>query len=161
MHYSFGLAALFAGIARAALALNIFAIPNHWLPGLYTAIDIGLLLGLVGAYLQAQGLRHNKLYHWGFVVSLGGIAFIAGPEASFYGHSAYQLGTTVIGIGLLLWALPQLRGQGQTAAAYLLLASVACGIAAMFLNIDSELNSASGLLFGLGFVLIGVQLLRR
>jgi hypothetical protein len=157
----FGAGSVIGGLLRVVSSFVTTADDQSLLELLYIATDLCLILGLVGIYvihretLPAYG-------HIGFIIALCGLSFITGPEAEIYGMGAYQIGTPVIGTGIFLLALSQLRRASYPdAAPTLLLASIALGGVAMAIPQYPIIFAVCGVLFGLGFILNGVYICRN
>ena len=153
----FSLAGMAGGLLRAiasfipADSASVVQNADH-LELFYVVIDLCLILGLVGIYLTHR-LSLSQWGHWGFIISLCAFSFIAGPDAELFGASAYQLGTPIIGIGLLFFGvgLRQLESLPNYAADSML-TSVALAVVATLMA-DSILLIASGVLLGIAFMM--------
>jgi hypothetical protein len=123
---------------------------------LYITTDLCLILGLIGFY---SVYRQNLFWlgHLGFSIAICSIAFIAGPEAKIFGTSAYQLGSPIIGIGLLLLSINLISAKlCGLVAPFSLIASVIIGLISTLLGNDF-LFIVTGLLFGAGFTGLGIH----
>ena len=86
-----------------------------------------------------------------------GSALSPGLKLIFFWKSVYQLGTPVIGLGLLLLSFNLLKSKiGGYSAPVLLISSILIGLVSM--AVASEvLFMITGLLFGMGFIMLGVN----
>ena len=152
MFRGFACAGMLGGLLRVIASFMPATGPSDHLELFYVVIDLCLILGLVGIYL-AHHLSLSQWGHCGFIISLCAFSFIAGPDTVFFGASAYQLGTPLVGIGLLLLAigLRSLQSIPSYGADSLLL-SVILGIVATVLG-SSVLFIMSGVLLGIGFII--------
>jgi hypothetical protein len=156
-------AAAIAGGALRVLSsfpLTDDAVALEWL---YTAIDVLLLFGLIGIYLE----RASKLGFLGlasFAVAVAALSFIGGPDADPFGFSTYQEGATVLAIAMVGLAIAWLRaGERPLVAPACWFASViAAGVLGWLPDPAPSLGlPAAGVLFGVGFVGAGIDLTRR
>jgi len=123
---------------------------------LYITTDLLLVLGLIGFY---SVYRQSLLWlgHLGFATAICAIAFIAGPETEIFDISAYQVGSPIIGVGLLLLSINLISARlCGFVAPVSLVASVIIGLISMMLG-SSLLFLITGLLFGMGFIGLGVH----
>ncbi len=136
----------FIPYSEGALGLELF----------YGMIDVFLLFGLFAVYLKsAEQLGWSGLIS--FLVAAIGLAGIVGPDPKLWGVDLYQLGSTVLMVGLSGLAAVMLWNRVLKQAALYWLAAFAVGILATL--IDSSLTFAvAGMLFGVGFVSAGVAL---
>lgn len=153
----YALVCMFAGLLRMLVSFIDYESAHEAIELVYILIDLGFILGLVGFYSLWRS-KLNLLAHTGFVISLCGFAFIAGPESTLFGIGAYQIGTPVIGVGILLLSIALLRLKLLgVLAPLLLITSVIVGLASMLTGI-TLLFTLSGVLFGMGFVVFGGRL---
>jgi len=155
-----GMAAVAGGALRIATAfpLGQDAVSLEWL---YTGIDILLLFGLIGIFL----LRAERLGFLGlasFIVAVAALSFIGGPDADPFGFSTYEQGAATLAIALVGVSMAWVRaGERPLGPPICWFASV---IVAGLLSYVPPLSAyglpAAGALFGLGFVLAGLPLLR-
>jgi hypothetical protein len=120
----------------------------------YAAIDSGLLLGLLAAYLGTAE-RTGHLGFGAFLIALLGIASILGPSSLGY----YLIGASIFVGGLALFALALLRAHVLRLPAVLWLASAAAGTV-VTATANAALFSVSGVLLGLGYVALCVAIAR-
>lgn len=156
-----GIAAITGGLARiiAAFPLALDPIGAEWL---YTAIDVLLLLGLIGIYLQ-RAERLGFLGVASFGVAVAALSFIGGPDADPFGFSTYQEGAATLAIALVGLSIAWVRaGERPLLAPACWFASV---IAAGALGLVPALSQygfiVAGVLFGAGFAAAGASLVRR
>lgn len=155
-----GLAAIAGGLLRIATSFPLIQDPVT-LEWLYTGIDILLLLGLIGIYLQ-RAERLGFLGLTSFCVAVAALSFIGGPDSDPFGFSTYEQGAAVLAIALIGLSLAWIRsGEKPLAPTFCWIGSV---IAVGVLNYIPPLSAygmpLAGALFGLGFVLAGLPLLR-
>ena len=123
---------------------------------LYIATDLCLILGLIGFY-SVYRAQLFWLGHLGFIIVICGLGFIVGPETELFDVSVYQIGSPIIGVGILLLSFNLIRANlCGFVAPVALVASVAAGLMSMLVG-GSLLIFASGALFGLGFMALGIQ----
>lgn len=157
-----GLAAILGGMLDIFRVFPILTDPiaREWL---YTAIDILLVFGLIGVYL----LRAEKLALLGlasFTVTMAGLSFIGGPDADTFGFSTGEQGMAVIAIGMVGFSIAWLRASEKPIAPPLCWfgSVVAAGALGMLpAPFPDYALKAATILFGAGFMLAGVQLIRR
>lgn len=126
---------------------------------LYIATDLCLILGLIGFY---SAYRTNLFWlgHLGFAIAISGLSFIAGPETDLLGVSVYQLGSPILGAGLLLLSLNLIKAKlCGLVAPVSLISSVVVGLMSMFVE-STALFVVTGVLFGAGFMALGTHVWR-
>ncbi|MDB5707114.1 MAG: hypothetical protein JWN66_4230 [Sphingomonas bacterium] len=155
-----GVAAILAGILRAVLiGVPLTTLGPSGLETLYLAIDLAILLGLVGLAV--------KFGHWlglwgliGLIVAAAGLLIIRTGDRTLV-PAAYQSGAALLAIGMAAMSAPLLRapGIGRIAAALLIASPVAgiIGAAAGSTIIASDVATA---LFSAGLIALGLTLLR-
>lgn len=156
-----GAAAVLGGLLRIVTALPVVQDPIS-LEWLYTGIDILLLMGLMGIYL----VRAEKLGFLGlasFGVGVAALSFIGGPDADPFGFSTYEQGAYTLAIALIGLSLAWIRvGEKPISPTICWIGSV---VAVGAFNLIPALSqygfAAAGVLFGLGFILAGIPLVRR
>jgi hypothetical protein len=155
-------AAIAGGAARIVSAFSFITDPIT-LEWLYTGIDVLLLFGLVGVYLD----RFERLSFLGLmssVVAVAALSFIGGPDADPFGFSTYEQGAATLAIGLIGLSLAWLRAGERPFGPPLcwFASAIAAGIlGALAPPLPSYGWLAGGVLFGAGFVWAGVALLTR
>lgn len=155
-----GFAALAAGVLRigAAFPLTQDSVTIEWL---HTIIDVLLLMGLIGIYL-ARAERLGFLGIASFAIAVAALSFIGGPDADPFGFSTYQEGATTLAIAMVGLSIAWVRAGEQP------IWPPVCWFASVLsvgvLNFIPPLTAygwqLAGILFGLGFVLAGLDLLR-
>jgi hypothetical protein len=159
----FGLA---GACAIASGALRIFAafpllddpISLEWL---YTAIDVMLLFGLIGIYLE----RHAKLGFLGlasFAVAVASLCFIGGPDADPFGFSTYEQGAMSLAIAMVGMSLAWVQaGERPLWAPACWFGSIIVGGVLNYLPAPAGEYGfmTAGVLFGTGFVAAGLPML--
>ncbi|NWG52350.1 MAG: hypothetical protein HXY28_01385 [Hydrogenophilaceae bacterium] len=156
-----GWAAILGGAARIAAAFPL-GLGAAEAEALYAAIDILLLAGLVGIYLD----RAHALGFLGvasFAVALAALSLIGGPDADPWGFSTYREGASVLALAMaglsIAWVS---RGQKPIWAPLLWFASLAAGGGlAQAPALAGYAIPVAGALFGAGFVAAGIALMRR
>ena len=124
---------------------------------IYGAIDVFLLFGLLAIYLKSSD-QLGWLGLVGFVIAAIGLASIVGPDTILWGVDMYQLGATVLMIGLSGLAAVMLWNHVLRQAALYWLTATVAGVSATLT--ESPLAFAvAGMLFGVGFVSGGVTLI--
>lgn len=153
----FSVICVVAGLLRVTSGLIDFGSVSDYGELIYIAIDLGFILSLMGIYSTCR-TKLNWLGHAGFMVSVCGFGLIAGPEATLNGVDVYQIGSPIIGLGTLMLSIALIRNKlfGVIAPA-LLISSVVIGVGAMFV-FEALLFAAAGVLFGIGFMILGARL---
>jgi len=155
-----GLAAVLAGGGRIVTA---FAWTNDALAreALYDVIDALLLFAVMGIYFS----RKDQLGALGlasFAVAIAALSFIGGPDADPFGFSTYQQGAYALAIAMVGLSLAYWRAkQGPPwAPGSWFLSVIAAGVMRMLpAPLPDYGFTAAGILFGLGFVFAGIDLL--
>lgn len=153
-----GVAAIAGGGLRIASSFPLIQDPTS-LEWLYTGIDILLLMGLIGIYLQ-RAERLGFLGLTSFGVAVAALSFIGGPDADPFGFSTYEQGAAALAIALVGLSMAWVRvGEKPVWPALAWFASVvAVGLLGMIQPLAAYGLPAAGVLFGLGFVLAGLPL---
>lgn len=155
-----GIAAIAGGLLRifAAFPLVSDPITQQWL---YTAIDVLLLMGLMGIYL-ARAERLGFLGLASFGVAVAALSFIGGPDADVFGFSTYEQGAAALAIAMVGLSIAWLqRGERPIWAPLCWFGSVvAVGAFALVPPLAPYGFVAAGVLFGLGFALAGFELVK-
>ena len=152
-------AAIVGGLLRIVVAFPLFSDPLT-LEWLYTAIDILLLFGLIGIYLD----RFERLGFLGlasFGVAVAALSFIGGPDADPFGFSTYEQGALTLAIAMVGLAMAWLRqGERPLGPALCWFGSVVCVGALGMLPVPPSYGFiGAGVLFGAGFTWAGYALL--
>ena len=154
-----GLAAILAGMLRVGTSFLTWDSTVAWQEGLAAGIDVLLLFGLMGIYL-AQRTALGWVGLAAFVAAEAGIGSIIGPDTVSFGIDTYQAGVAVISIGLAALSLMMLvKRAGSTAAAMCWIASLSVGLGGGFVGQGAFGFFVGGILFGLGFVAAGWDLI--
>jgi len=152
----FGIGGIIGGLLRIITSFVTATVDPDLLELLYVVTDFGLIIGLVGIYL----LHHDSLPivgHSGFIIALCALSFIAGPDATIFGLSAYEIGSPVIGVGVLMLAITLIRSKSyESKGAMVLVGSIVLGGIALLVPSYPVIFTRSGALFGLGFVMNGL-----
>lgn len=156
-----GIAAIVGGLARIIASFPLVTDPVQ-LEWLYTVIDILLLFGIIGVYLQ-RAERLGFLGLLSFIIAVAALSFIGGPDAYPFGFSTYQEGATTLAIALIGLSIAWVReGQRPLAApACWFLSVIAAGVLGTLPATASYGLPAAGVLFGAGFVFAGLALARN
>ncbi len=150
-----GLAAIAGGALRVGEPLLRTVLTGDALPLVYFLIDVLLLLGLMGWYAcRAEKLGIAGLV--GFVSGTVGILVIR--SAGLFGTQGYTIGATLLLLGLVVMNAPTLiRRDGPICPPLLWLIAFLCGLASLAY---APLAFVAGTVFGIGYILAGVSLLR-
>lgn len=156
-----GAFALAGGLARIAAAFPLFDDPIT-LEWLYTAIDVLLLLGLIGIYLD----RADKLGFLGvasFGIAVASLSFIGGPDADPFGFSTYEQGAAALAIAMVGLSIAWVRAGERPLIAPIcwFLSVLAVGVFNMIPALTQYGLMAAGVLFGAGFCAAGVTLIQK
>src|SRR4051794_18692809 len=152
------IAAVLAGLLRAAAAVAPGAGSEVQRQSLYFVIDLLLLLGVIAAYAQ----HHESLGRSGagaFLITLTGLLLVRSSRA-IPGVDLYPAGAASVAIGWILLALTWWKWSGGSPVVPLtLLLSLLLGAASQISGRASMLFVVSGLLFAAAMVEVGRQLL--
>jgi len=155
-----GGAAVLGGVLRIVSAFVPWEQNLAWLEAFYFVIDVALLFGLMGVYF-AERARLGFAGFAAFALAETGIGSIVGPDGMAFGLDVYQLGVFAISIGLAILGMVMLVTRaGSALAASCWILSLVVGLAATFANQPEAGFVAGGILFGVGFVVAGVALVR-
>ncbi len=146
-------AGVVGGGLRIIAAFIPYAPDQAWLEGLYAAIDIGMLFGLVAAWLLAADAV-GMVGLGGFAVALIGLASIIGPDSPAFGIDFYLLGSGIFMLGLTGLSIQLVRRRVLVAAGGLWLGAAGAGVIFALSSADAALV-ASGVLLGLGYLVAG------
>lgn len=155
-----GLASLLAGGARIVAA---FPWTNNATSqeALYDAIDALLLFAVMGIYFWRKD-HLGALGFASFVVAIASLSFIGGPDANPFGFNTYQQGAYALAIAMIGMSLAWWRGRQRPvwAPACWFLSVIAAGLMRMLpAPLPDYGFAAAGILFGLGFVFAGIDLI--
>ncbi|PCI59882.1 MAG: hypothetical protein COB37_10575 [Kordiimonadales bacterium] len=118
-----------------------------------------MLFGLIGIYLKSAD-RTGWLGLIGFALAAAGLASIVGPDALMFGIEFYLIGGTLAMIGLALLGIARLKNSvGPKGIALIWPSALAVGTLGT-LTMNPLLGfMIPGVLFGVGFVAIGLHLI--
>lgn len=151
-----GTAALTGGALRIIAIFTTSAFAPQTLAWFYFLIDVLLMLGLVGWYVPRAD-RLGGFGLTGFVTAAGAILLIR--SAGLLGADTYQAGAALLAVGLAVMSAPALWRQDKPLLAPILwLLCLTGGIAALVFR---PVAMAAFVLFGLGYIAAGVELLRK
>jgi hypothetical protein len=150
-----GVAAIAGGALRLGEPLLKAAFTGSALQLSYFAIDVFLLLGLVGWYCwRAVKLGIAGLI--GFASGVVGILVIR--SAALFAQEGYVIGATMLLAGLTVMNLPALiRRDGPICPPVLWLMAFVCGLGSLAYP---QLAFVAGTVFGIGYIFAGNSLLR-
>jgi hypothetical protein len=150
--------AVMAGVLRIVAA---FVLDAPEIEAFYLVIDLCILFGLIGVFLpQLESLGWCGLI--GFVVALTGAALIVGPDASILEVGTDFAGTLALLIGLNLLGVATWQSESLPRWIPTLWAlSTVAGLVSVATSNLEWLFTASGVLFGLGFLGAGFSALSR
>lgn len=149
-------AAVIGGALRIVSTFIPYQADAAWLEALYGAIDLCLLVGLIGIHFTTADVTGAPGLV-AFLVALAGVASIVGPDTVAFGVDFYRIGALVFviglaGLGVVLWARGVLRLAAACWGLTLVSSLASAAVPQAFL--------AAGLLLGVGYVLAGVQVWR-
>ena len=149
---------MFGGGLRVMSAFLAWDASNPLIELLALKIDLLLLFGLIGIYFANRAVV-GVVGLLGSVFALSGIASIVGPDTKAFGIDSYQAGVAVISIGLAVFGLTLLRAPLMSRLAGLSwMLSFAAGLGGSMVGLAAEGFHMGGVLFGVGFVLGGLEL---
>lgn len=156
-----GLAAIAGGLLRIAAAFPLLEDPAT-LEWLYTSIDVLLLFGLIGIYLD-RAERLGLLGAASFGVAVASLSFIGGPDADPFGFSTYEQGAAALLIAMLGLSLAWLRvGERPLSMPLLFFASaLAAGVLNLVPGFAVYGLPLAGALFGAAFAAGGYALVTK
>src|SRR6185312_3394169 len=128
---------------------------------LYDTIDALLMFAVMGIYLSRKD-HLGMLGFLSFAIAIAALSFIGGPDADPFGFSTYEQGAYTLAIAMVGLSLAWLMGRQRPlwAPACWFLSVIAAGVLEMLpAPLPSYGFTAAGLLFGLGVVLAGVDLI--
>ena len=157
--YAGATAAIAGGALRIFTALFTHIEPTPFLELQYFLIDILLLFGLV-AVVASWLNRLNPVSLMMLAVAFIGLASLVGPETVIDGIDYYMVGASVLSVGLVGFSMAVFHIKVLRKTAFFWTASFASGVFSM-LSSNPQAFLVAGILFGLGFVAIGVATLER
>lgn len=149
-----GLAATLAGIARIIAS---FAPPSaRWL---YFTVDVLLFLGIMGLY----GVQRKETGRWGqlgFLLALSGAVLLVEHDVVQASANLYSIAALLFAVGITILALASWSAHKLPRwALALFITATLVGIPGYFLKTLGVLFIVSGVLFGLGCIGAGTQVL--
>ena len=155
-----GLASLLAGSARIVAALP-WSSDATLREALYDTIDALLLFAVMGLYFSRKD-HLGILGLTSFAVAIGALSFIGGPDADPFGFSTYEQGGYTLAIAMVGMSMAWWLGKQRPlwAPACWFLSVIAAGVLGKLpAPLPSYAFTAAGMLFGLGFVFAGLDLI--
>jgi hypothetical protein len=155
-----GLAAILAGAGRILTSFPWTSDAVMREAG-YDAIDALLLFAVMGIYFSRKD-QLGALGFASFVVAIAALSFIGGPDADPFGFSTYQQGAYALAIAMVGLSLAWWRGKERPlwAPACWFLSVIAAGVLRMLpAPLPNYGFAVAGILFGLGFLLAGIDLI--
>lgn len=150
------LCAVSGGTLRIASTFVPYTADSATLELLYGTVDVLMLLGLFAIYMSvAERCGWTGLA--GFLIGATALASIVGPDANRFGVDFYLAGAACLLAGLAVLSVALLRARILRAAALLWLTTIAISIVGAIAR-QPLLISASGLLFGVAFLMAGLSL---
>lgn len=160
LHRALGVSAIIGGLLRAGSSFVPAALwgTDPRIEVLALVIDVALLFGLMGVFFAARA-RLGWAGFAAFALAETGIASIIGPDTVAFGVDTYLAGVHAISIGLAVLGVVMLvKRAGAAAAALCWIASLVVGAVGGAVG-QGELGFLlGGLLFALGFVAAGIEL---
>ena len=153
-----GASAFVVGILEILARFTPQSIDIYYREALYFAVDVFLMFAVFAIYLQSSA-RTGLLGFAGFVLAAVGVGSIIGPDAKFGDFDQYVIGGTVFGFGMFFLGVALLLKRLQRLAATCWVLTIILGFAAYAPQISDSARLASGVFFGLGFVLAGRRIL--
>ncbi len=152
-----GVAAIVAGVLRRIEAFAFELLSSRDSERLFLVTDIVLLFALIGVYVYL-----SRAVGWaglaGFAAAVVGIVLMRGAGDYI---DAYAVGAGVNAVGVAVLGAAILFSRGISGIGPVLwIAALAVAILAYLLQSD-WVYEAAGIAFGLGFVIAGVEMLRR
>ncbi len=151
--------AIFGGGLRIFTPLLAGVDGAIWTEVLYFFIDVLLLFGLFAMYLERLE-KFGVLGGLCFAVAIVALASIVGPDPVRWGVNFYHLGALVLSGSLAALGAVMLHGKVHRRAAIFWLVSFAAGLWA-FMAVSQIGFTIAGILFGLGFVAAGADMIRH
>jgi hypothetical protein len=152
-----GLAAVLAGVLRAAVSFWPSSDPAIALELLYLLIDILTLFGILGVY-GFLGEQSGVAGFLGFLLAVVGTAIITGPDGEIGEVDMYAAGSAVFAIGLVFLAVGSWKaGRLPHWVPVLWVLAAVLGFVGGSVEGPDGLLGASGVIFGASFVGAGVR----
>jgi hypothetical protein len=154
-------AAMMAGVLRAATSFSAYAAGGVAVEVLYLGIDLLLLFALVAVYAYVRE-RSGWLGLVGFVLALAGTSSIVGPDGTLGGVDMYVAGATTLSIGLAVLSVGAWRAAAlPRAVCALWIGSTLIGVGGYVVQGLGVTFTVAGLAFGVGFLLAGLKMWRE
>jgi hypothetical protein len=152
-----GLAAVLAGVLRAAASPWPFAEPTVALELYYLLVDVLILFGILGVY-GLLGERSGVAGFLGFLFGVVGTAIIVGPDGEIGGVDMYGAGSAVLAVGLVFLAVGSWKARMLPYwVPVLWVLTAVLGFVGAGVECLEPLFVVSGVTFGLSFVGAGVR----
>lgn len=153
--------AILGGILRIGSAFIAYE-PNHVaLELLYGVIDVSILLGLAGFYVQ-EAPALGRIGVCGAAIAFCGQALIVGPDADLAGMNMYDLGVPIIIAGLAVLSIQIIRTRCYPARiGWIWLSIPLLSIGSAAAGFPEAGFLAGGILYGAGFASAGFALLAK
>jgi hypothetical protein len=153
-----GYSAILGGLLKLIAAVIPYVPQSAGLELLYGLIDAALLLGLIAFYFRTLD-RTGTMGLISFIVAVISLASIIGPDATMFGMDFYTTGGTIFSIALTALAIQLIRTRICIMAAFFWIASLAIGIILTLFGTNWAFLAA-GVALSLGFIAVGIYLLR-
>jgi len=152
-----GLAAVLAGVLRAAASLWPSVELTVTLELYYLLVDILILFGILGVYgFLAE--RSGVAGLLGFLLGVVGAAIIAGPDGEIGGVDMYAAGSAVLAVGLVFLAVGSWKAAMLPYWVLMLwVLTAVLGFVGARVEDLGGLFVVSGVTFGLSFIVAGVR----
>ena len=154
-----GLAAVVGGTLRIVTSF-VPAGPGAGIELVYLAVDLLLLLGLLGIYTDEHE-HAGRTGFLGFLLATAGIASIVGPDGYLGVVPMYPAGSLVFSVGLCLLAVGVWRGRALPRVVPVLWSATAVLGVGGSLARQPALVATAGVLLGLAFALAGLRMAHR
>ena len=155
-----GVAAIAGGGLRVGDAFLAATTAVHAQQIAYAVTDLMLLLGLCGIYLPRRKTLGSVGFP-GFVASIAGLVIVRSSGLNVFGTNSYLIGATVTLIGVVaMGAVMLVRKAFPKLAPALWIASFVVGLVGLMSPKIGWAVSLAGVIFGVGFVVAGINLLQ-
>ena len=151
-----------ADLGGALRVLTSFLLPlSGRAMTLYLIIDVMLLFGCVGFY-EFQRVAIRFLGTLGLLLEILGAVVLIARDLSLLSSEAYPIGALLFAVGVDLFAIGSWRSRTFPRwILILLILSTVIGPIGFFTPSLAVLFAASGVLFGIGFMSAGIQVIPR
>lgn len=151
-----------AALGGALRVLTSFLLPlSGRAMTLYLIIDVMLLFGCVGLY-EFQRVAIRFLGTLGLLLEILGAVVLIARDLSLLSSEAYPIGALLFAVGVDLFAIGSWRSRTFPRwILILLILSTVIGPIGFFTPSLAFLFAASGVLFGIGFMSAGIQVIPR